>query len=92
MKRILMLGMLALPRLCFAATDCHIVEMKDHFEAVCVGDAMPSQAPARAQPQAVVEAAPPPAPISEVPKGIVTERTTVNTPRSFGSYRRKISQ
>ena len=31
-------GMLLLPSIVFAATDCRIIEYPDHYEAVCVGD------------------------------------------------------
>lgn len=35
---ILFAGLVLLPCLVFAVTDCRVVEYPDHFEAVCVGD------------------------------------------------------
>jgi len=37
MGRIVLLAMVLLPRMVFAATDCRIVEYPDHYEAVCIG-------------------------------------------------------
>lgn len=38
MGRIVLVAMVLLPRMVFAATDCRVVEYPDHYEAVCVGD------------------------------------------------------
>ena len=47
MRKIILLVMVLLPGMAFAATDCRIVEYPDHTEAVCVGDA--EQTPASHQ-------------------------------------------
>jgi len=71
MKMIIVLGMaVLLPQLALAGTDCQVVDLGDHFEAVCQGDApkAPVAAPAAARTQQTAAArelsegvAPPPA-------------------------------
>lgn len=48
MRKIIMVGMVVLPHMVFAATDCRVVEYPDHFEAVCVGDEKTGPVPAKA--------------------------------------------
>jgi hypothetical protein len=38
MRILIALGMLALPCMAFAATDCRVIEYQDHYEAICTGD------------------------------------------------------
>ncbi|ABQ27219.1 hypothetical protein [Geotalea uraniireducens] len=56
MGRIVLVAMVLLPRMVFAATDCRVVEYPDHYEAVCVGSE--KYGPVQAK-TAVQEKAPP---------------------------------
>jgi len=47
MRNGLVLGMLLLPSVAFAATDCRVVEYPDQYETVCVGDMSSLPAPPR---------------------------------------------
>ncbi len=38
MRMIVLAGMVLLPRLLFAATDCRVAEFPDHYEVICTGD------------------------------------------------------
>jgi hypothetical protein len=47
MRKIILLGMVLLPCMAFADSDCRVVEFADHYEAICVGSA--EQTPASSQ-------------------------------------------
>ena len=47
MRNVILLVMVLLPCMAFAATACHIIEYPDHDEAVCVGDTLQPPASAR---------------------------------------------
>ncbi|WP_298268346.1 hypothetical protein [Geobacter sp.] len=51
MRMILLVGMVLLPRMLFAATDCRVAEFPDHYEVICTGDekagAVQAQTPAQ---------------------------------------------
>ena len=38
MRMILLVGMVLLPRMLSAATDCRVAEFPDHYEVICTGD------------------------------------------------------
>jgi hypothetical protein len=40
MKKIIFMGVVLLPCMAFASTDCRVVEYPDHDEAICSGDAV----------------------------------------------------
>ena len=42
MRKIIFIGMVLLPCMAIAGTDCRIIEYPDHFEAVCDGDSRQS--------------------------------------------------
>jgi len=68
MRRIILLMMVLLPGMAFAATDCRIVEYPDHTEAVCVGDAeQTGQQQISGQEQAVASAETPEMELPDVP-------------------------
>ena len=54
MKTIAIAGIVLLPYLAFAATDCRVIEYPDRYEAICTGDAPHTPAPSasRAVPRA----------------------------------------
>lgn len=58
MGRIVLVAMVLLPRMVFAATDCRVVEYPDHYEAVCVGSEKygPVQAKTAVQEKAAAQA------------------------------------
>lgn len=77
-RKYIVAGMVLLPGMVIAATDCRVIEYPDHYDAVCVGDekpgpvrdqtAIPTQAPAAVQ-----------APASQVPAAQAPSTTQVNT-------------
>jgi hypothetical protein len=38
MQNTILTVMLLLPSMAFGATNCRVVEFKDHYEAICIGD------------------------------------------------------
>lgn len=59
-RKYIVAGMVLMPGMVIAATDCRVIEYPDHYDAVCVGDekpgpvqgqtAIPTQAPAAQAP------------------------------------------
>ena len=47
MRKIITIGMVLLPCMAFANTDCRVINYPDHYEAVCIGDEKAPLAPAQ---------------------------------------------
>jgi len=67
-------GLVLLPNLLFATTDCHVVDYPDHYVAVCVGDE--KNVPEQGQ-QSVTNQAPAPAKSIVKTKSATAPKTTV---------------
>ena len=50
MKRIIAVGMLLLPQILHAGTDCRFTEFPDHYDAVCIGDEKAGPTPLASSP------------------------------------------
>ncbi|MBJ6725977.1 hypothetical protein [Geomesophilobacter sediminis] len=91
MKKLILIVIVLLPGLVGAASDCRVVDFQDHYEAVCDGEAAstPAPQPATVTAAPVPELPPPPPVQASTPSFPETERVTVQTSRSAGSYRQR---
>ena len=94
MRALLLAVIMLMPCATLAATNCRIVEYSDHYEAVCIGDGLPTierpQAPA--QPLSIEQARQFQTPVREQTDAPITEQKVVSTNRSFGPYRQRMTQ
>lgn len=80
MRKYILAGMVLLPSMVIAGTDCRVVEYADHYDLVCVGDE--KSGPVRPQ-EAVAAQAPVTAPASVASKdSVVTTQTSAEAPLS----------
>lgn len=82
LRKYILAGIVLLPSLVIAATDCWVIEYPDHYEAVCVGDekseSVRAQAPVAAK--APVAAQEPVAAKAPVPSGVPAAQASLAVP------------